>query len=145
MAFLRRLLGLGEEKPPGAAVPPADAVLDDDEPGAAVDAYADLERVSVWLPLVDAGLQDAREQALVFGIEDRIMRRLFETRVGDHDTNSLERGFMVIRLVGPDAEAIVALVTPLLADARPGSYLAVRKGPAGTGEERVDVGALSER
>ena len=29
---------------------------------------------------------------------------------------------------------------PLLADAPEGSYLAVRRGPSGTGEDRIEVG-----
>jgi len=44
-----------------------------------------------------------------------------------------------MRMVGPDADAIVAVVTPLLTEAPTGSYLAVRRGPAGTGEDRLEV------
>jgi hypothetical protein len=46
---------------------------------------------------------------------------------------------LAIRLVGEDADAIVAVVEPMLADARAGTYLAVRRGPAGTSEERMDL------
>jgi hypothetical protein len=45
-----------------------------------------------------------------------------------------------MRMVGEDADAIVAVITPLLADVPEGSYLAVRRGPSGTGEDRIEVG-----
>lgn len=76
----------------------------------------------------------------MFVLENRLMRALDEAGVGEHDTNSLERGYLALRLVGEDADAIVAVVEPLLAEAPEGSYLAVRRGPAGTGEDRIQVG-----
>jgi len=76
----------------------------------------------------------------VFALENRLMQALDAAGAGEHDTNALERGYMAMRLVGEDADAIVTTVTPLLADAPEGSYLAVRRGPSGTGEDRVEVG-----
>jgi hypothetical protein len=140
VSFLRRLLGR-EPDGPDASGARAGATEPDDDQGAGpgLDPFADQHRVTVWLRLADPELLDAREQALAFGIEDAIMRRLYESGAGEHDTNELERGYLALRLAGPDADAIVALVTPLLERARPGSYLAVRRGPTGTGEERLDV------
>jgi hypothetical protein len=43
-------------------------------------------------------------------------------------------------MVGEDADAIVDVILPLVSEAPEGSYLAVRRGPAGTGEDRVEVG-----
>ncbi len=47
---------------------------------------------------------------------------------------------MAMRMVGEDADAIVAVVLPLLSEVPEGSYLAVRRGPAKTGEDRIEVG-----
>lgn len=103
------------------------------------DPWAESHRVTVWLRLGDPELLEPREQSRVYALEDRLMRALHDSGVGDHDTNALERGFLAVRLVGEDADAIVAVVTPLLGDAAPGSYLAIRRGPAGTGEDRLDL------
>jgi hypothetical protein len=95
--------------------------------------------VSVWLRLVDPAFENPREQQRVFALENGIMRALDESAAGEHDTNALERGFLALRLVGDDADAIVAAIGPMLADAPTGSYLAVRRGPSGSVEERVDL------
>ena len=138
MGFLRRLLGGGTDA--------ADAQSDGKDGGPLLEAseasfelHADLHRVTVWLRLTDPDFQNEREQIRMFGLEDRVMRSLDAARTGEHDTNALEAGFLAIRLVGPDADAIVATVSPLLADSPPGRYLAVRRGPAGAAEERVDL------
>jgi len=139
MGFLRRLLGGGSDAV-GAAMDEADAtevgLLTATE--ATFDANADRARVSVWLQLSDAGFESEREQLRVFMLENRIMRALDEAGVGEHDTNSLETGYFAIRLIGDDADAIVAVVTPLLGDAPNGSYLAVRHGGARTAEDRIE-------
>ena len=96
--------------------------------------------MTVWLRLYDPTFETTREQQRLFALENRIMRALDEAGAGEHDTNSLERGFLALRLVGADADAIRAVVEPLLSDVPPGSYLALRRGPAGTGEDRIEVG-----
>jgi hypothetical protein len=75
----------------------------------------------------------------VFQFEDRLMRALEAGDVGEHDTNDLEAGFLAIRLLGNDADKIVEAIRPQLAELPRGSYLAVRRGPTGTGEDRVDL------
>ena len=106
---------------------------------ATFDVNAERPRVSVWLRLNDASFENEREQQLVFGLENLVMRALDDAGVGEHDTNSLETGYLAIRLIGDDADAIVSVILPLLADAPPGSYLAVRHGGTGTAEERVGL------
>ena len=139
MGFLRRLFGGGSERADGSTSEPeatAVGVLTASE--ATFDANADRPRVSVWLRLNDAGFESEREQLRVFMLENRIMRALDEAGVGEHDTNSLVTGYFAMRLIGDDADAIVAVVAPLLAEAPRGSYLAVRRGGATSAEERIE-------
>ena len=142
MGFLRRLLGGSD----GGASPDrsASGVEDDVEwrsaNEATFDAHADRQRVTIWLRITDPEFANEREQLRVFALENELMRALDEAEAGEHDTNSLERGFFAMRLIGDDADAIVTVVVPLLNEAPSGSYLAVRRGPAGTGEDRVEVG-----
>jgi hypothetical protein len=145
VSFLRRLLGGGDDASGARRV---DGPVDDPEwlvaTEATFEADADRQRVTVWLRLVDPTFESAREQLRVFALENELMRALDEAGAGEHDTNALERGFLALRLVGEDADAIVAVVTPLLTDTPPGSYLAVRRGPAGTGEDRLDLAVLKD-
>jgi hypothetical protein len=126
-------------------MPSGDGAGDDSEwrtsHEATFDATADRHRVTVWLRLLDAGFEDGREQQRIYALEDRLMRALDASAAGEHDSNSLEPGYLAVRLVGDDADAIIGVVLPLLDDAPPGSYLAVRRGPAQAGEERMDLGA----
>jgi hypothetical protein len=137
--LLRRLFG--SDRPRGAESD-AETRADPGNDGGEVDVNAHLHLVTVWLRLSAADFGDEREQRRVFALEDRVMRGVWDAGVGDHETNQLERGFFGIRLVGPDADRIVGIVLPLVAGDLPaGSYLAVRRGPAGTGEDRVDLPA----
>jgi hypothetical protein len=120
MSFLRRLLGRDES----ADVPVAPE---------------ERQAVTVLLRVTDPELANEREQLAVYGLEDRLMRELDATGAGTHETNDLERGFLRIQLLGPDADRIVEVIRPLLTDAPAGSYLAVRRGPEGTSEERVSL------
>jgi hypothetical protein len=139
VSFLRRIFGNGDEGS-GTADGPADDAEWRRSADATFEAHADKHRVTVWLRLYDPSFETTREQQRAFALENRVMRALDDAGAGEHDTNSLERGYLALRLVGEDAEAIVAVVVPLLAEAPAGSYLAVRRGPAGTGEERIEVG-----
>ncbi len=107
---------------------------------ATFEAHADKHRVTLWMRLYDPNFETMREQQKVFALENSLMRALDEAGAGEHDTNSLEKGYMAMRMVGADADAIVTVVLPLVAEAPEGSYLAVRRGPAGTGEDRIEVG-----
>lgn len=139
MSFLRRLLGGGPGDDDGTQAPGShEALLVASE--ATFDAHAQRQRVTVWLRLRSPELADAREQQRVFGLENALMRALDEAGVGEHDTNSLERGYLALRLIGDDADAVVDVILPLLSDAEPGSYLAVRRGPAGSAEDRIGIG-----
>jgi hypothetical protein len=139
VTFLRRLLGGGAEGRTSTEGVDEGGALPEASDGT-FELHGDRHRVSVWLRLADPAFENEREQVRLFGLEDRIMRALDEDGTGEHDTNALERGYLAIRLVGDDADAIVATVRPLLADAPPGSYLAVRRGPAGSAEDRVGLG-----
>jgi hypothetical protein len=135
---LRRLLGIGSAGAERTQAGEEAAALLEASDGT-FELHGDRHRVSVWLRLADPTFGNEREQVRLFGLEDRIMRALDEAGTGEHDTNTLERGFLAIRLVGSDADAIVTTLRPLLGDAPPGSYLAVRRGPSGSAEERLDL------
>jgi hypothetical protein len=129
VGFLRRLFGGGESEEPPAT----------DDLTAAGSVAEERQQVTVWLRLDDPNFESEREQIRVFQFEDRLMRALEAGDVGEHDTNDLEAGFLAIRLLGDDADRIVEAIRPLLSDLPRGSYLAVRRGPTGTGEDRVDL------
>jgi hypothetical protein len=97
------------------------------------------EQVTVLLRLADPELTNEREQLHIYGLEDRLMKALDESGAGTHETNELESGFLRIQLLGPDAQRMAEVIRPHLADAPPGSYLALRRGPEGVSEERVDL------
>lgn len=99
----------------------------------------DRQQVSVLLRLGDPELANEREAAVVYTLENRLMGALDASGAGTHETNELDRGYLRIQLLGPDAERIVEVVRPLLAEAPQGSYLAVRRGPDGTSEERLEI------
>lgn len=141
MAFLKRLFGGGDgDGGGGANGQSANDAEWRQSAEATFEAHADKHRVSFWMRLYDPDFETMREQQKVFALENTLMRALYEAGAGEHDTNSLERGYMAMRMVGEDADAIVAVILPLLSDAPEGSYLAVRRGPAGTGEDRIEVG-----
>ena len=140
MGFLKRLFGGGDDSGGPSAGQPADDAEWRQSAEATFEAHGDKHRVSVWVRLHDPDFETTREQMKVFALENRLMQALDAADAGEHDTNALERGYMAMRLVGEDADAIVTTVMPLLADAPEGSYLAVRRGPSGTGEDRVEVG-----
>jgi hypothetical protein len=138
MSFLKRLLGGGsDETMRPAAGEEAGALLEASE--GTFELHGDEHRVTVWLRLADPTFANEREQMRLFALEDRIMKALDTAGTGEHDTNALEAGYLAIRLVGVDADAIVATIRPLLVDVPPGSYLAVRRGPTGAAEDRVDI------
>ena len=126
MSLLRRLFG--------------STIRDDAGAGAAGATAEDRQAVAIWIRLAEPSFQNEREQTRVFALEDRIMRALDDSGLGEHDSNDLETGFLAIRCVGADADAIVTFLRPMLADVPEGSYLAVRRGPPGTGEVREDLG-----
>ncbi len=95
--------------------------------------------MTVWLRLADPTFESVREQQRLFALENSLMRALDESGAGEHDSNSLETGYLAIRLVGTDADTVLDVVRPLLVGAAPGSYLAVRRGPAGSGEDREEL------
>lgn len=140
MGFLKKLFGNGDDGDGAATGAPADDSEWRESAEATFDATADRHRVTVWLKLNDPTFETTREQLHLLSLENEIMRAIEEVGAGEHDTNSLDRGFLAIRLIGDDADAIVAIVEPLLGDAPEGSFLAVRRGPATTGEDRVEVG-----
>ena len=140
MGFLKRLFGGGVD---GSGTPvgqPADDAEWRQSAEASFEVHADKHRVTLWVRLYDPSFETMREQQKVFALENALMRALDEAGVGEHDTNSLEQGYLAMRMVGEDADAMLAVILPLVTEAPAGSYLAARRGPAGTGEDRIEVG-----
>ena len=123
MDFLRRLLG-------GAGA---------DQPAESPAAADDRQQLTVLLRLADPELTNEREQLHIYALEDRLMKALDESGAGTHETNELAGGYLRIQLLGPDADRIAQVIRPHLADAPPGSYLAIRRGPPGTSEDRMEI------
>ena len=136
MSFLSRLLG----RRSGTSANGAADDAAEGEPGeGTLDPGEHEHAVTVWLRLTDAAFQAEREQARIFVLEDRVMAAVDATGAGTYETNDLERGFFRMRMHGPDADRLLEVVRPLLAEASPGSFIAARRGPAGTSEERVEL------
>jgi len=140
MGFLRRLIG-GRSDDAGPGPGGGDELDLTEATEATFDANSERQRVTVWLRVHDASFENEREQQRVFALENRVMAAVDEAGVGEHDTNSLEPGYFAMRLYGEDATAIAEVVAPLLGDVPAGSYLAVRGGPAGAAEDRVELGS----
>ena len=143
MGFLKRLFGGGaSDDGAGSASAGADGGREEAMPltsGPVTDGDPSLHRVVAWIPLSDPTFESSREQQRLFRLEDRLMRALFESGAGDLDTNELDRGYFAIRFQGRDAAAMVRVLTPLMDDVPRGTYLAVRNGPYGAAEERIDL------
>jgi hypothetical protein len=123
VGFLRRIFGRTEEDVEGP-----------DEP-----ITEDRQSVVAWVRLGDRDFENEREQQRLFELENRLMRALEASGEGSYDTNDLAPGFFRMTMLGPDANRIVEIVLPLLRDTAPGSYLAVRRGPSGSSEERLEI------
>lgn len=126
MSFLRRILGRND----------AEAEDSDDSEGPVAE---DRQSVVAWVRLGDRNFENEREQQRLFELENRVMRTLEASGAGSYDTNDLAPGFFRMTMLGPDADRIVEVVTPLLRDTPAGSYLAVRRGPSGSSEERMEI------
>lgn len=146
MGLFKKLFGGGDgaERPASGAsgggaegdMPPVSGPVTDGDPT--------LHRIVAWIPLNDPTFETSREQQRLFALEDRCMRALFESGAGDLDTNELDRGFFAIRFQGRDADAMAAVLVPLMAEAPRGAYLAVRRGPYGAAEDRIDLPVTPE-
>ena len=141
MGFFKRLFGSGGADGDDAGTARGGAAHDD-EPlvsGPVTDGDPSLQRVVAWIPLNDPTFETSREQQRLFTLEDRLMRALFESGAGDLDTNELDRGYYAMRFQGRDAAAIASVLAPLMTDVPRGTYLAVRHGPYGAAEDRIDL------
>jgi hypothetical protein len=141
MGFLRKLFGGGDGSSE-AAVPSSAGGPEEDGPlvaGPVSDGDPTLQRVVAWIRLNDPTFEASREQQRMFALEDRLMRALFDSGAGDLDTNELDRGFLALRFQGRDADAMTRVLVPLLSEVPPGSYLAVRRGPYGAAEDRIEL------
>jgi hypothetical protein len=125
MGFLRRIFGSGGSAESGS-----------DEP------YLEPRpQLTVWIRLGDASFENEREQQRTFELENRLIAAVDASEAGTYDTNNLERGFFGMRILTDDPDRAIAVIRPLLTDAANGSYLTVRRGAAGSSEERLEIDA----
>lgn len=125
MGFLRRILGRDTDSADDGS---DEAPVPDERQG-----------VTIWIRLGDKAFESEREQMAVFGLENQVIKALDLSGAGTFDTNDLVPGFFGMQLLGPDADRMLDAVRSVLTGANSGSYLAVRRGPAGTSEERVEI------
>lgn len=129
MSFLKRIFGSSSAD---AAGDDAGELIPDERPA-----------VTAWVRLFDPEFGNEREEQRVFELENRIINAIEGAGVGIFDTNELGRGSFGMRLLGADPDRIVELLRPLLVDAPAGSYLTIRRGGAGSSEERVEIQATA--
>jgi hypothetical protein len=144
MSFLKRLFGgggSGDASDSGSERAGAEESMPLVS-GPVTDGDPSLHRVVAWFPLNDPTFESSREQQRMFVLEDRLMRALFDSGTGDLDTNEMDRGYYAMRFQGRDADAMVAVLLPLLGEVPRGAYLAVRRGPYGAAEDRIDLPPL---
>jgi hypothetical protein len=91
----------------------------------------------------------AAERARLRELEEEVMHRLERASAGRLVRDAWPAGECVITLAGPDAHATWAAVADAVRahGPRPGSYAALRRGPPGAREERIDLtsGATTPR
>jgi hypothetical protein len=127
VSFLRRFFSGSSDGEPARADGDSDA---DDEARS---------QVTVWVRLSSLDFENEREQQRLFELENRLIKAIDDAGAGTYDTNELARGSFGMRVLGPDPDRILDVIRPLLAGAPFGSYLTVRRGPAGTAEERIEL------
>lgn len=99
----------------------------------------------VHLKLSDDGFGGGGERAEILALDDRLVEAVSASGLGEYDGNELGGGEAVLYAYGTDADALFAVMSPLLDGARPaeGSYVVKRHGAAddpGAREEIVVLG-----
>jgi hypothetical protein len=94
------------------------------------------QAVIVYLKLSDGGFGAEGEPATLFAVEDAVAAALPD---GAEDGNEIGGGYFAIYAYGPDAEAMLKAIAPVLTGPliKPGSYAVVRFGPPGAKERRM--------
>ncbi len=114
---------------------------DDDGPHSQNDSDAAQQAVIASFKLSDADWGISEDFVDLDELEDRLMQVIEESGVGEFDGIGRGMGFLDIYMYGPDAEALWAVVEPILRDfpANPGSFVVKRYGAPGTPEVHIDL------
>ena len=114
---------------------------DDDGPYSQNDADAAQQAVIASFEVSDADGGSAEDVGDLDDLEERLMQTIEESMVGEFDGIGRGMGVLEIYMYGPDAEALWAVVEPILRSfpANPGSFVVKRYGPPGTAEVRMDL------
>src|SRR5687767_14163706 len=96
------------------------------------------EAVIVRMKLGDDEFGDGEERMAALDIEDRLLD-LISPDIGEVDGHEFGDGFATIFLYGQSAEALAAVILPVLSatSARGGSSVTKRYGPPGAKEETI--------
>ena len=97
------------------------------------------EALIVRLKLNDDEFGDGAERMAAYEIEDRLLDAISPS-LGEVDGHEFGGGFATIFVYGPSADALAALVQPIVsaANVRAGSSITKRYGPPGASEQVLD-------
>ena len=114
---------------------------DDDGPHSRNDSDAPQQAVIASFTLSDASWGDPEDFVDLEDLEDRLMQAIEESGVGEFDGIGRGMGALELFMYGPSADALWAVVEPILRDfpANPGSFVVKRYGAPGTPEVRIDL------
>ncbi len=105
------------------------------------DSVAAQHAVIATFSLSDTGWGAPEDYDALEELEERLMEAIAENDVGEFDGIGRGMGVLEIFMYGPSADALWAVVEPILRDfpAHPGAYVILRAGPPGAPEVRIDL------
>ena len=114
---------------------------DDDEPHSQNDSDASQQAVIASFRLSDASWGDPEDFADLEDVEDRLMQAIAESGVGEFHGIGRGMGCLDVYVYGPSADALLAVVQPILRGfpANPGSFVVKQCGAPGMPEVRIDL------
>jgi ABC-type transport system substrate-binding protein len=129
--FLTRLISLSV-----TVVAVAVAAL---SPSLAISAPKEAQAVIIYLKLSDDRFGADGETFALYDVEDALEKAV--KKAGELDGHEIGGGFFTIYVYGPDADAMLRAMVPVLAAhvAKSGSYVVERRGPPGASSRRIEL------
>lgn len=99
------------------------------------------QAVTVYFKLSDDRWGAPEDFVGLDALEDRLVQAIEESGVGEFDGIERGLGFYDLYMYGPNADALFAIIEPLIRafPARPGSYAVKRYGEPGASTVRVEL------